>query len=132
MNATELVLAVGHDLDRLRAEFHPVDLDRVRILPAPAPLRLLLPRDVGAIAIWKRIYIRPELFYGEPRRIRYLILHELVHVRQWVTFGVVGFLRRYLSEYFRGRRKGLGHAIAYQSNRLELEARQLADSYRTV
>lgn len=55
-----------------------------------------------------------------------LVAHELVHVRQWRELGMVGFLRRYLSDYLRGRRRGLGHHDAYRQIALEVEARQLS------
>jgi hypothetical protein len=54
------------------------------------------------------------------------LVHELVHVRQWREFGTLGFLRRYLADYFRGRRKGLGHTAAYLAIRFEVEARELS------
>jgi hypothetical protein len=55
-----------------------------------------------------------------------LLVHELVHVRQWADFGVFGFLRRYLADYLRGRFKGLGHREAYLAIGFEQEARRLA------
>lgn len=51
-----------------------------------------------------------------------LLRHEAVHVEQWRTFGIVGFLRRYLSDYLRGRAVGLPHHAAYRAIRFEQEA----------
>jgi hypothetical protein len=52
-----------------------------------------------------------------------LLAHELVHVRQWRELGVPRFLWRYLSDYFRGRLRGLNHRDAYLAIPLEVEAR---------
>jgi len=55
-----------------------------------------------------------------------LLGHELVHVEQWRVLGPVGFLRRYLGDYLRGRAGGLGHWAAYAAITLEEEARRRA------
>lgn len=52
-----------------------------------------------------------------------LVLHELVHVRQWQRLGTASFLGIYIKDYIAGRRSGLGHEGAYLSIRLEREAR---------
>lgn len=132
MNAVDLLRLTGHDLDRMRAEFHSVNLDRVKVLPIPALFMKVWPDNVGAITFGTRIFMKPSHLLGDPQGIRFLILHELVHVRQWSEYGTFGFLRRYLGEYFRGRSRGLGHNQAYERNRLEVEATQLTDSYRIV
>ena len=51
-----------------------------------------------------------------------LLRHEAVHVRQWRTLGVAGFLRRYLGAYVRLRLRGYGHRAAYLRIPLEVEA----------
>ncbi len=58
----------------------------------------------------------------------HLLRHELTHVEQWRTLGVTGFLRIYLTDYFRGRRNGLTHYDAYLAISLECEARARADA----
>ena len=55
-----------------------------------------------------------------------LLRHEEVHVRQWRRLGVVGFLRRYLGAYLRGRARGYGHWGAYRRIPLEVEAEWVA------
>lgn len=132
MKAADLLRATGHDIDRVRAEMHPVDLDRVRFLPIPGFILRFWPDNVGAITLGTRVYMRPSRLFGDPQGIRLLVVHELVHVRQWAEYGGFGFLRRYLGEYFRGRMRGLGHNQAYERNRLEVEATQLADGYRII
>jgi hypothetical protein len=52
----------------------------------------------------------------------YLLRHELVHVRQWRRFGVVGFAARYLGPYVLWRVRGKNHRNAYLRIPLEIEA----------
>ena len=51
-----------------------------------------------------------------------LMRHELVHVRQWRSLGLIGFLRRYLGAYFHWRFRGYPHWGAYRRIPLEIEA----------
>ena len=52
----------------------------------------------------------------------YLLRHELVHVRQWKRFGVIGFGVRYLGSYALWRVRRKGHHGAYLRIPLEIEA----------
>jgi len=52
----------------------------------------------------------------------YLLRHELVHVRQWKRFGVIGFGVRYLGPYALWRLRGKDHRSAYLRIPLEIEA----------
>ena len=52
----------------------------------------------------------------------YLLRHELVHVRQWRRFGVVGFSARYVGPYVLWRLRGKDHRSAYLRIPLEIEA----------
>ena len=52
----------------------------------------------------------------------YLLRHELVHVRQWKRFGVIGFGVRYLGPYALWRLRGKDHRCAYLRILLEIEA----------
>lgn len=72
------------------------------------------------------IYVRPDTLRGDSIRLAGLLKHELVHVRQWQQFGMIGFLSRYLGDYWSGRRKGLKHNEAYLAIRFEAEARDLS------
>ncbi len=76
----------------------------------------------------------PWAIYVDPDRLAQgdlggLILHELVHVRQWQRFGARGFLWIYLKDYVSGRRGGLGHESAYLAIRFEKEARVATARY---
>ena len=97
------------------------DVDAVPIRPAPRWMRRLWRGPVAAMTLPWAIYVdREQLRTGD---IGALVLHELVHVRQWNRLGPTRFLRLYLTDYIRGRRSGLGHEAAYRDIRFEKEAR---------
>jgi hypothetical protein len=85
----------------------------------PRWMRLLLPRNVVAITLGRRIWIAREL----PAAQREVVLrHELAHVRQMHQFGVLPFLVRYLGEYVANRVRRMGHDAAYRAISFEREA----------
>jgi hypothetical protein len=116
----------GFDPDALRTDLGLPDLDAVHIKPAPRWLEWTWRRQVSAITLPWAIYIRRDVLGGESRPLASLLVHELVHVRQWRRFGTFGFLRRYLTEYLTGRRRGLGHTASYLAISLEVEAREVS------
>jgi hypothetical protein len=78
------------------------------------------------MTLGSRIYLDPG-FLGEPGRAGgVLLVHEMIHTRQWREFGFLGFVRRYLGDYIRGRLQGKDHRQAYMDIRFEVEARRLA------
>lgn len=115
----------GRDSAVLRVRLLPVLPEQVsvRCLPSRVPL---LPRWVAAITVPWCIYVRRDLLDGESDRLARLIVHELVHARQWRTHGPIGFLRRYLTDYLRGRLGRLSHREAYSRIGLEEEASRIA------
>jgi hypothetical protein len=52
----------------------------------------------------------------------YLLRHEMVHVRQWRRYGVVGFSVRYVGNYLLWRTRRKGHRGAYLRIPMEIEA----------
>ncbi len=60
---------------------------------------------------------------------RTLLAHELVHVEQYAQFGIVRFLRRYVSEYARNLWRLRSHRQAYLAISLEAEARAAAERW---
>jgi hypothetical protein len=102
------------------------DIDRVPIQPAPKWMVRVWRGDVAAMTLPWAIYIRHDVLGGDSLRLTRLVSHELVHVRQWQELGTLRFLRRYLNDYLRGRRKGLGHNQAYLAISLEKEAREVS------
>jgi hypothetical protein len=95
-----------------------VDRSRARIVVVP----WLSPGTAG-MTVGRWVLLR-----GGHEDDRELLAHEMVHVRQWRERGARGFLTRYLADYLRGRRRGLGHGDAYRAIPFEAEARALAGS----
>ncbi len=106
---------------------HPVDPDRVTVRSAPPFLTRTWARGTGAITLMHWVFVHPDILGSPGPDLGRLVVHELVHVRQWADYGLVRFLRRYLGGYFAGRRRGIGHRMAYWSNPLEAEARAVAE-----
>ncbi len=85
----------------------------------PRWMRLLLPRNVVAITLGRRIWIAGELTDAQREVV---LRHEMVHVVQMARLGLVVFLARYLGEYLRNRLRGMGHDGAYRAISFEIEA----------
>lgn len=112
------------DLDTpgLRVRLLPVVPEQVVVRACPPWMAGFWPRWVAAMTMPWAVYVRPAELDGEPERLARLIAHELIHVRQWKTLGPTGFLRRYVTDYLRGRFRHLGHRDAYRAVGLEAEA----------
>lgn len=120
------------DIPELRAAIHPVRPEMVRVAPAPAAMRRLWNPGTGAMTLGNRILVRPDLLSEPGPKMEDLIVHELVHVRQWESQGVMGFLGRYLRQYLMARIWGARHHIAYLSIDDEVEARRTARDIRSL
>ena len=127
MNAGELLSARGLDSFRVRLLIYPVQPESVRIRPAPRLLRRVWGEGIRAMTLRRTIFLDPGLLEGSERTSGTLLIHELVHVRQWLELRIVGFLWRYAAGYLRGRFSGLTHHEAYLGIELEVEARRLAE-----
>lgn len=126
MNAGQMLRSGGIDSLRLRLLIHPIDPESVRVRSAPRVMRRLWARDISAMTLGNTIFFDPAVLTAAQPRSGLLLVHELVHVRQWGELGVIRFLWRYLSGYLGGRWKGLGHHAAYLAIPLEVEARVAA------
>ena len=106
----------------LRITLNPIRPESATVRVLPRWLAFIWPPWVDAMATPWGIYLRrpPELW--EPDSLGRSLVHEMVHLRQWKTLGIVGFLRVYVSDYLRGRIRLLGHRAAYRSISLEAEA----------
>jgi hypothetical protein len=85
--------------------------DHWRLIGGPVP------PGVAAITLGPIVSVRERAAGDE-----LLARHEAVHVRQWRSLGVVGFLRRYLGTYLALRLRGYPHVAAYRRIPLEIEA----------
>ena len=90
------------------------------IIGYPWWLRLFLARDVVAITLGRRIYVRAQL---EGVAFERLLRHELAHVRQVERLGVLAFLWRYVGEFARNWVRLRNFGAAYAAISFEIEAR---------
>jgi hypothetical protein len=120
-----MMRAGGVDAVRLRLLVDPVDPDRVVVRSAPRLMTRLWRKGITAMTFPSTIYVDPTVLAGA-RRPGPLLVHELIHVRQWAELGVARFVWRYLSAYLSGRLRGQGHRDAYLAISLEVEARAAA------
>ena len=82
-------------------------------------LRPFLMRDVIAITLGRRIYVRQAMASASFER---LLRHELAHVRQVQRLGLVRFLFRYLAEFARHWVRLRNLSAAYAAISFEIEA----------
>ncbi|HUR82711.1 MAG TPA: DUF4157 domain-containing protein [Thermoanaerobaculia bacterium] len=82
-------------------------------------LRPFLMRDVVAITLGRRIYVRQAMAVASLEK---LLRHELAHVRQVHRHGLIGFLVRYLVEFVRHWMRLRDVSKAYRAISFEIEA----------
>lgn len=123
MNVGRLLRQAGTDSDVLVAVIGPVRPEELFLRTASPLLIRLWGHGIHAMTIGRWIFVRPDLMVGDPGRLARVVIHELVHVRQWADLGYMRFVYRYLTDYLRGRVNGLDHRDAYLDIRLEVEAR---------
>jgi hypothetical protein len=75
-----------------------------------------VPKGFDAITLGSMVVVR------RGKASTSLLRHEMVHVRQWRRFGVVGFSTRYLTSYLAWRLRRKGHRGAYLRIPMEIEA----------
>ena len=75
-----------------------------------------MPKGADAVTLGSLVIVR----HGKVTP--YLLRHEMVHVRQWRRFGVVGFAVRYGASYVTWRVRRKGHRGAYLRIPMEVEA----------
>lgn len=123
--------AEGRDTDRSQNHpssfrLHPSDFPAAArahariIVGYPWWLRPFLARDVVAITLGRRIYLRDQL---EGPSYERLIRHELAHVAQVDRLGLLVFLWRYVTEFARNWVRLRSTAAAYAAISFEIEAR---------
>lgn len=101
----------------------PALLGAVVLRPAPRWLARLWGSRTNAMTIRNVIFASQSALerIAEGEAL-VLLTHEAVHVAQWRAHGTIGFLRRYVGDYLRGRAIGLPHYAAYRAVRFEREA----------
>lgn len=125
MNAGRVLTESGVDTDALRALIHPIQPEQVWLRPASSLMMRIWGPGIQAMTLFRWIFVDPRSLAGDKAKLSLLIIHEMVHLRQWSDHGVLGFLRRYLGDYLQGRFSGLTHRESYMAIDLEVEARQI-------
>lgn len=129
MNAARILATAGVDIESLRAELGPVDPESVNVWPAARFVRTLWRSGVRGVTLFRLVLADPEVFGSDEDRLARFVVHELVHVRQFAEMGYFRFMARYLTQYLRGRFRGLDHRDAYLAIGSEVEAREIAERY---
>ncbi|MCH7900847.1 MAG: hypothetical protein IH818_08025 [Acidobacteria bacterium] len=130
MNAGRVLTEAGVDTEQLRVLIHPIQPEQVWLRSATAVMMRFWGAGIQAMTVRRWIFVDPRLLNGDTAKLSLLIIHELVHVRQWSDLGVIGFLSSYLGSYLRGRRDGLNHRDSYRAIDLEVEAREIQARFR--
>lgn len=130
MNAGRLLRAAGYDTDALRVRIAPVNPDDINVWPASRLMRSFWRHGISGVTHGRLVFVDPEVMKGDPDRLARLVVHELVHVRQFVAAGYVRFVLSYLKDYWKGRIGGLSPRDAYREVTYEREARELTE--RTI
>lgn len=125
MNVGRLLRETRRDSDQLRVLIHPIRPERLSLKAASPLMMSLWGPGIQAMTLKSWIFVDPKILKGDPDGLARLVIHELVHARQWHDYGVMGFLGRYGAAYLRGRRQGLSHREAYLNIDLEEEARRI-------
>lgn len=125
MNAARILERSSYDLDEVRALVSPVEPEAVNVWPASRWLRMMWRPGISGVAQWRWIFVRPDLLSGDPDRLARLVIHELVHVRQFADQRYVPFMARYVRDYLRCRLSGMDHRDAYLTIPAEVEAREI-------
>lgn len=125
MNVGRVLTESGLDTDELRVLIYPIQPEQVWLRPASPLLMRIWGPGIQAMTVRSWVFVDPRVLNGDKAKLGLMIIHELVHVRQWSDLGALGFLRRYLGDYLRGRRNGLTHRDSYIAIDLEAEAREI-------
>lgn len=85
-------------------------------------------KGIKGVTIRNWVFVDPEILRGDPDRLGRLVIHELVHVRQFNESGYVPFSLRYVYEYLGGVLQGKGLRQAYLDITAEQEARAVTEA----
>ena len=129
MNAGRILRNADLDTLELRRELAPIDPDTIKVLPASRWLRSLWKPGIRGVTQGRWVFIDPDMFNTTPERLAKLVIHELVHVRQFADRGYVPFMARYVFENVRGRLSGKTARQAYLDITAEREAREVASRF---
>lgn len=130
MNAGRILREAGYDTEALRVRIAPVDPDEINVWPASRHFRRFWRKGISGVTHGALVFIDPDVMRGDRDRLARLVIHELVHVRQYRAAGYLRFVTSYLKEYWLARFGGKAPRDAYRDISHEREARELTE--RTV
>jgi hypothetical protein len=111
------------------ARIQPITPESVIVVSAPRLMRKLWAKETGAMTIGKRIFVDPAVLERGGRELTVLLMHEMVHSRQWQERGSLRFLASYVRQYLVARITGATHREAYLAIEAEVEARDISTSF---
>lgn len=79
------------------------------------------------MTLWRWVLVDPALMRGSRQKLANVVIHEMVHLRQFAELGYLKFMWRYITEYLGGRLSGLAHREAYLAIDAEMEARETTE-----
>jgi Domain of unknown function (DUF4157) len=120
------------DIPELHEAISPVRPESVTVYPASVLMMRVWNRGTAAMTVGSRVFMKPDLLETSGPAIEDLIVHELVHVRQWKDQRTAGFLASYFRQYLMARMFGAPHHVAYMSIDAEVEARRIAGAIRQL
>lgn len=85
-------------------------------------------KRASGITLGRHVYIRDDIASAQGALPLSLVVHEVVHVAQYIEEGHIGFLTRYLRDYAKNLKSGMPDYEAYMNIPHELEA-QRAERY---
>ncbi len=127
MNAGRLLRETGYDTDALRVRIAPVDPRAINVWPASSLFRRFWRDGIKGVTHGRLVFVDPEVMRGDQERLARLVVHELIHVRQFAAAGYVRFVTSYLKEYWTARLGGKSPHDAYREISFEREAREMTE-----
>ena len=121
-------LGTGLSPDYL-VRIQPITPETVTVMSAPQFMRKLWAKETGAMTIGKHIFVDPAVLERGGRELTALLMHEMVHSRQWQEWGPRRFLTAYIRQYLLARIAGASHREAYLAIEAEVEAREISSSF---
>ena len=136
LSAGEGLVRTGLDVDAVRRALPSVEPYAVPLRVARPGFRRFWAKGIAAVAMPWAIYLTEPIFArvetgAEGGRDGLLIVHELVHIDQYVRLGPIRHVVKYIADYLRGRFRGLSHWEAYRAVSLEVEAREIAATFQS-
>lgn len=127
MNAGRLLRETGYDVGALSAHIAPIDPDRVNLWPASSMARRFWRTGIKGVTQWRWVLVDPETLRGDRDLLARLVIHELVHLRQFRDQGFLRFMTGYVAQYWAARMRGFTPRQAYLDIKAEREARETTE-----